>query len=54
MPADYEAAEILRRAKAPVLVAVNKADNEKRELEGAEFYALGWDETYQISATHGR
>ena len=53
-PADLEAAEILRRAKAPVIVAVNKADNEKRELEGAEFYALGWEETYPISATHGR
>ena len=42
------------RAKAPVIVAVNKADNEKRELEGAEFHALGWDETYAISAAHGR
>ena len=54
MPPDQEAADILRRAKAPVIVAVNKADNEKRELEGAEFHALGWDETYAISATHGR
>jgi GTP-binding protein len=53
-PSDEEAAEILRRANAPVIVAVNKADNEKRELEGAEFYALGWDETYAISASHGR
>ena len=51
---DSEAANILRRAKAPVIVAVNKADNEKRELEGAEFHAMGWDETYAISATHGR
>jgi GTP-binding protein len=53
-PADAEAARLLRRASAPVIVAVNKADNEKRELEGAEFYALGWDETYAISASHGR
>ncbi len=53
-PADREAAELLRRATAPIIVAVNKADNEKRELEGAEFYALGWDETYAISASHGR
>jgi GTP-binding protein len=52
--ADEEAAELLRRAPAPVIVAVNKADNEKRELEGAEFHAMGWDETYQISASHGR
>ncbi|MGH2476077.1 MAG: ribosome biogenesis GTPase Der [Candidatus Limnocylindrales bacterium] len=53
-PADQEAATLLRRATAPVIVAVNKADNEKRELEGAEFHALGWDETYTISASHGR
>jgi GTP-binding protein len=51
---DSEAANILRRAKAPVIVAVNKADNERRELEGAEFHAMGWEETYAISAAHGR
>jgi GTP-binding protein len=53
-PADLEAARILRRATAPVIVTVNKADNEKREFEGAEFHSLGWDETYAISASHGR
>jgi GTPase len=53
-PADQEAAEVLRRAKAPVLVAVNKSDNAKRELEAAEFYALGWERTYPIAAIHGR
>jgi GTPase len=53
-PADQEAAEILRRAAARVLVAVNKADNAKRELDAAEFWALGWDATWPISAAHGR
>ncbi len=53
-PADLEAADILRTAKAPVLVAANKADNDRRELEAAEFYSLGWEETYAISAAHGR
>jgi GTPase len=53
-PADNEAADLLRTAKAPVLVAANKADNEKRELEAAEFFSLGWEETYPISAAHGR
>ena len=53
-PSDMEAAELLRVAKAPVLVAANKSDNEKRELEAAEFYSLGWEETYAISAAHGR
>jgi len=53
-PADDEAATLLRRASSPIIVAVNKADNDKRELEGAEFHAFGWDETYAISAAHGR
>ncbi len=53
-PADAEAAELLRTARAPVLVAVNKADNQKRELEAAEFHRLGWEETYSVSALHGR
>ncbi len=53
-PADQEAAETLRRAAAPVLVAVNKADNARRELDAAEFWALGWDQTWPISAAHGR
>ena len=53
-PADQEAAELLRRATAPVIVAVNKTDNTQREADAAEFYELGWDETYPISASHGR
>jgi len=53
-PADMEASVLLRTAKAPVLVAANKADNDKRELEAAEFYSLGWEETHPISAAHGR
>ncbi len=53
-PADTEASEILRRARAPVIVAANKSDNERRELEAAEFHILGWPEIYPISALHGR
>ncbi len=53
-PADDEAAELLRRAKVPVIVVANKADNEKRELEAAEAYGMGWEETYAVSAQHGR
>ena len=53
-PADQDAAELLRRTTKPVLVAANKADNEQRELDAAEFYAFGWEETFAISANHGR
>jgi len=53
-PADQEASELLRRARGPVLVAVNKADNARREQEAAEFHELGWEEIHPISALHGR
>jgi GTP-binding protein len=53
-PADQEAADLLRAAKAPVFVAVNKADNSARELDAAEFWALGWERTHAIAASHGR
>ena len=53
-PADQDAAELLRRTTGAVLVAANKADNQQRELSAAEFYAFGWEETFAISASHGR
>src|SRR3982751_2389598 len=53
-PADLEAAELLRTAKAPVIVAVNKVDNTAREADAAEFWSMGWEDTYPISASHGR
>src|SRR6476620_487068 len=53
-PADQEAAELLRKATAPVLVAANKVDNTAREADAAEFWSLGWSETYPISDSHGR
>ncbi len=53
-PADLDAAELLRRTTKPVLVAANKADNERRELDATEFFAFGWEDTFAISASHGR
>jgi GTP-binding protein len=53
-PLDHEVADRLRRATKPVLLVVNKADNPRREAEGAEFFALGFDPTLMVSAQHGR
>ncbi len=53
-PADQDAAQLLRRTTKPVLVAANKADNERRERDATEFYAFGWEDTFAISANHGR
>ncbi len=52
--ADREIAEILRKTHKPILIAANKADNEKRRTDAVEFYGLGiGEEVYPISAVHG-
>ncbi len=51
---DFEIADMLRRANKPVLIAVNKADNEQMEMEALEFYELGLGEPIAISTHHGR
>ena len=50
---DSEVADRLRRAKKPVVVAVNKADNPARRQDAVEFFELGLDEPVPISALHG-
>lgn len=52
--ADQEVADLLRRSTKPVLLVANKADSERREQQAYEFYELGFDEVYTISALHGR
>ena len=51
--ADRDVADILRQAQRPVLLAVNKADNEERRQAALEFYELGLGMPYAISALHG-
>ena len=53
-PADIEVANMLRRVKKPVFYVVNKVDGDKLENESAEFYSLGVDQLYTISAEHNR
>jgi len=53
-PLDYEVADRLRRAEAPVILVVNKGDNPAREADAVEFFALGFDPSITISAQHGR
>jgi GTP-binding protein len=53
-PADYLIADMLRKAEKPVVLAVNKVDNEKLQSEAAEFYKLGFHELMAISGYHGR
>ena len=51
---DEHVARWLRRIKSPVLLVINKADNERRENDRWEFLALGLGEPIPVSALHGR
>jgi GTP-binding protein len=50
---DQEVAEVLRRTEKPVLLAANKADNQRRRADAVEFYALGLGDPLPVSALHG-
>lgn len=50
---DAQVAQILRRAKAPVILCANKTDNNEDRYGAAEFYSLGLGEPYCISAQSG-
>lgn len=50
---DDQMAKILRKSKKPVIVAVNKVDNNQRRLDATEFYALGLGELQMISSING-
>jgi len=50
---DESMADVLRRSTKPVFLVVNKVDNSDRLLEAAEFYSLGFDNIYFISAMTG-
>lgn len=53
VPADYEVANMLRKAGKPIITVVNKADNKKDEENMYDFYALGTDSLFSISAAQG-
>ncbi len=50
---DSAMADLLRRSKKPVFLAVNKVDNHERMLEANEFYALGFEHLFFISSMTG-
>ena len=54
VPLDKEVAARLRRAGKEVLVAVNKADNDRDEIGADEFSELGFAQIFPVSAIHHR
>src|SRR5437667_1237186 len=53
-PVDEELARRLRKSEKPVLLVINKIDDEKHEPLAAEFDALGFEPSFSISAEHDR
>ena len=52
-PMDEEVAVLLRKVNKPVLLAVNKVDNNKRLENAVEFYSLGLGDYFPIASTNG-
>lgn len=50
---DSEVAEALRRSQKPIIMVVNKADNDQRRHQAFQFHELGIGEPIAISAYHG-
>lgn len=49
---DTEVAKMLRQSKKPIVLAINKADSPKQEMEIFEFYNLGIGEPIPVSAAN--
>ena len=50
---DEDVAQLLRKSKKPVFLAINKVDNSKRAQDAVEFYSLGFERFYTISSING-
>lgn len=53
MPGDEKIADVLRRSRKKVFLGVNKVDGPEHQHLTAEFYSLGFDRVYPVSAAHG-
>jgi len=51
---DQELARLLRRTGKPMFLVVNKIDSNKQAADVSDFYRLGLDHVFPISAEHGR
>jgi GTP-binding protein len=52
-PADFNVAEVLRNSQKPWLLVANKVDD-PRDADFYEFYQLGVDEVFPVSAINGK
>lgn len=52
-PLDQAVAELLRKQEKPVIIVVNKSDNEERMYEASEFFGLGFEDLFPVSSISG-
>lgn len=52
-PLDEDFAHILRKSKKPVVLCVNKVDNDRLRMETSSFYSLGFDHFHEVSSANG-
>lgn len=50
---DDSMADLLRRTTKPVLLCVNKVDNNERMLDASEFYSMGFENIFFVSSISG-
>ncbi|MCW8981451.1 MULTISPECIES: ribosome biogenesis GTPase Der [Altibacter] len=50
---DEDVAKLLRKSQKPVFLAINKVDSATRVNDALEFYALGFDNQYNLSSISG-
>ena len=53
MPGDIQVRDLLRKAAKKTFVAVNKIDGPEHDNLCMEFYALGFEHVFPVSAAHG-
>ena len=51
---DHAAVRVLRRSGKPVVLAANKVDDARGEIEATSLWSLGLGEPHPVSALHGR
>jgi GTP-binding protein len=53
VPGDRDIAQVIRAAGTPAILAINKTDDKRSKAGALDFYQLGFDRVFEISAEHG-
>ncbi|MGE3405060.1 MAG: ribosome biogenesis GTPase Der [Vicinamibacterales bacterium] len=53
VPGDQEIAEVVRGSGKPVILVINKTDDKRARAGAMDFYELGFERSFEISAEHG-